>query len=496
MHHLSFIESRQKLLFNLFIPATFFVFALCFMPIGQVFQFDPSDEGIELIKAVLHSEGFSLYTQIWNDQPPFSTIILSFWLGLFGKSIFAARLLTLSFSTILVWSFCQNLRIYLGNFAAIIGTLLLVISCNFLRLSVSVMIGLPALAFAMLAIYFLTLYKQRGSYFLLVFSGSLLALSLQIKLFTAFIVPLIIFELIKNNLTNYHLQKSKYRLFYEIAVWLGSFLTVFIVVGLLFNSLNYEELLKSHFASKVKTAFNQQNSLGLVWSFFVLDFDYFLLSIVATIKIIKSKQWEQSFPLIWLIVSIMLLFNHRPVWYHHYLLVSIPLTWLATYGVTLSFPFFQKRHWYLNFKQNRFRQLTLSEFAVVFLMISILAIPLKLEITQLENHRLVEKSRENLQLLNVVLEHKKYTHWFFTDCPMYAFYSGLPVPPEIAVLSNIRIESRSITREQILSVMKTYHPEQALLCKSKVIQGYLNSYLSEHYLKTYESHSGTHYLIK
>ena len=160
MNHISSSQLKKFLLFNLFIPAIFFIFAIYFMPIEQVFQFDTSDEGIELIKASLHLEGFALYTQIWNDQPPLSTIILSSWLSLFGKSIFAARLLTLSFSTILIWSFCQTLRIYLGNLPAIIGTLLLVISCNFLRLSVSVMIGVPALALAMLSIYLLTLYKK------------------------------------------------------------------------------------------------------------------------------------------------------------------------------------------------------------------------------------------------------------------------------------------------------------------------------------------------
>ncbi|MDF5720635.1 MAG: glycosyltransferase family 39 protein, partial [Rhizonema sp. PD37] len=171
MNYISSFKLKNFLLFNLLLPATFFIFALCFMPIEQVFQFDTSDEGIELIKASLHLKGFALYTQIWNDQPPLYTIILSSWFNLFGQSIFASRLLTLSFSTILIWSFCQTLRIYLGNLSAVLGTLLLVISCNFLRLSVSVMIGLPALALAMLSIYILTLYKQRLCKKLIIISG-------------------------------------------------------------------------------------------------------------------------------------------------------------------------------------------------------------------------------------------------------------------------------------------------------------------------------------
>ena len=495
MNQILSFKLKNFLLFNLLLPATFFIFALYFMPIEQVFQFDTSDEGIELIKASLHLEGFALYTQIWNDQPPLFTIILSSWFSLFGKSIFASRLLTLSFSTILLWSFCQTLRIYLGNLQAILGTLLLVISCNFLRLSVSVMIGLPALALAMLSIYILTLYKQTLSQNLIIISGSLLALSLQIKLFTTFIVPLILFDLVQLKFTKHSQQESKQHLFFDIILWLASVSIVFILIGLLCHSLNYEQLLQSHLDRSVKTAFNKENSLKLTLLFFLQDFDYFLLAIPATIIIFQKRQWEKSFPLVWLLIVFILLINHRPVWYHHYLLISIPLTWLATYGATLSSDFFQQRNWYSNFKPVHLKKITLSGFAAGALIFSILLAPIKLGIIQLENHRYIEKSLDNIQLVNVMLEYKKSTQWVFTDCPIYAFYLGLPVPPEIAVLSHIRIESKTITHEQLLSVFEIYHPEQVLLCKSKTIRGYLNSYLNEYYLKTFENHAGTHYLL-
>ena len=388
MNHISSIQLKNFFFFNLFIPASFFIFTIYFMPIEQVFQFDTSDEGIELIKASLHLEGFAMYADIWNDQPPLSTIILSFWLDLFGKSIFAARLLTLSFSAILVWSFCQILRIYLGNFPAIVGTLLLIISCNFLRLSVSVMIGLPALALAMLSIYTFTLYKQNYSRSLIIISGSLLALSLQIKLFTAFLLPLIIFEFVQLKFSKKSQQQPKQNLFLDILLWIGSVSFTFIIIGIFCKSLNSEQLLQSHLETNVKTAFNQKNSLKLTLLFFLQDFDYVLLAIPAIINIIKNRQWEKSFPIIWLSTVFILLINHRPVWYHHYLLISIPLTWLATYGITLSSDFFQQSNWYSHFKPNRLKKLTLSGFAAGSLIFSILVTPIKLGVIQLENHRI------------------------------------------------------------------------------------------------------------
>ncbi|MBO3457458.1 glycosyltransferase family 39 protein [Aetokthonos hydrillicola Thurmond2011] len=479
---------KNFLFFNIFLPVSFFIFAIYFMPIEQVFQFDTSDEGIELIKASLHLEGFALYTQIWNDQPPLFTIILSFWLGLFGKSIFIARLLTLSFSTILIWSFCQTLRIHLGNFSAIVGTLLLIISCNFLRVSVSVMIGVPAISLAMLSIYLLTLYEQKMSRFFIVISGALLALSLQIKLFTAFIIPLVIFEIIKFTFLK---KLCRTKLFIDTLLWIASFSIIFILVGSLCNSLDSQQLLKSHLDDSVKIGFNQKSSLKLTLSFFLEDFDYLLLAIPAIITILKKRQWEKSFPLVWLISAIIVLIHHRPVWYHHYLLISIPLTWLATYGATLSFDFFRKKNWLHNFKLNQ-----IQSFAAVALIFSLFVTPIKLVIIQLENHSYLQKGKENTELLNIMLQHKQSTQWVFTDCPIYAFYSGLRVPPEIGVLSHIRIESKTITRQQLLSVFENYHPEQALLCKSKTIRGYVNSYLDEHYLKIYQNHVGSLYLLR
>jgi hypothetical protein len=491
---ITFSKFGDLLFFHIIIPVGFFIFAICFMPINQVFQFDAYDEGIELIKATLHLDGFAMYTQIWNDQPPMSTIILSFWLGLFGKSILVARLLTLTFSTVLIWSFCQIIRLYFGKLAAIIATLLLIISCNFLRLSVSVMFGLPSLAVAMLSVYALIIsqriYRQQiFHYILIIVSGSLLALSLQIKLFTAFLIPLIIFDLV-----NYHLKKnpqqiSKSNLFSDIGLWLTSFLTTFIIIGVLCDSLSYQQLLKSHIDDSVRIAFNQESSIKLTLSFLLQDFDYLLLAILAIIIIWRKKQWDRIFPITWLLTTFILLLNHRPVWYHHYLLISIPLVWLATYGITFSLPFVRR-----GLGWDKLKKLSLSSIASVLVIFSIIVIPIKLGIIQWENHKFVAQSQERIELLNVILAHKKSTHWFFTDCPIYAFYSGLPVPPEIAVLSQIRIDSKTITGEQLLTVLKKYQPEQILLCKSPLIRNYLNGYITAHYQKTYQSDLGIHYL--
>jgi hypothetical protein len=46
-------------------------------PLKETFEYDP-DEGVNVIKASLYSKGFSLYDEIWSNQPHLLTYILSY----------------------------------------------------------------------------------------------------------------------------------------------------------------------------------------------------------------------------------------------------------------------------------------------------------------------------------------------------------------------------------------------------------------------------------
>ena len=495
MNNIQQAKLKQFFLFNVLIPFVYFGFALCLMPIRQAFQFD-SDEGIELIKAVLHSEGFPLYTKIWNDQPPLLTILLSYWFDLFGKSIFAARILILSFATLLIWSFCQTLRIYLGKLPAILGTLLLSVSCNFLRLSVSVMFGLPSLALAMLSIYTLILYQQKPRLYLLILSGSFLALSLQTKLFTLFLVPVLVFQLIEFKLRESKNKALLSHLFYPAIWWLASILGVFIVIGISCNSFNFEQLLQASLGQNVKDAFPRKSSPQNIILMFLQDFDYVLLAIPGISLLLQKKEGLNKLPLIWLLTVTLLLLNYKPIWYHHYLLLSIPLTWLATYGATLAFGYFKEEGWHSVFKLQKLKEITLSGVAAAFFIFSMLVLPIKLTVIQLQNQSFLQQSHINVEVMASLYKYKQYTHWIFTDIPIYAFYADLDVPPEIAVFARKRLASGYLTDELLTSVMEMYHPEQVILGRFPEVRKQLKDYLNQNYSKVYDKKSTTHYVLR
>jgi hypothetical protein len=87
------------------------------------------------------------------------------------------------------------------------------------------------------------------------------------------------------------------------------------------------------------------------------------------------------------------------------------------------------------------------------------------------------------------------TQWLFTDLPMVAFYTGLKVPPELAVFSTKRIASGSLSDAKLAKILKTYQPEQVLLGRYPKVEAALAPYLSQHYRKQYEKDKVTQYVL-
>ena len=86
------------------------------------------------------------------------------------------------------------------------------------------------------------------------------------------------------------------------------------------------------------------------------------------------------------------------------------------------------------------------------------------------------------------------TRWVFTDNVMFPFYAGLPVPPEIAVLSTKRLQAGLITQAEILDVLRRYRPEQAVVCRG-IFDKTIMAYLKEHYTLKLEAGALRYYVL-
>ncbi|MBL7197408.1 MAG: glycosyltransferase family 39 protein [Candidatus Omnitrophica bacterium] len=294
--------------------------------IKQAFEYD-FDEGHNLIRFFLFAKGFSFYEQIWNDHPPLFTLILSYWFKLFKPSVYHARILVLLFSGILLWAFYQTIKNLWGHLCGFTAILLLLLSEIYIRLSISVMICLPSLSMAMLSIYCITLYKKSQLKHLLVLSGIFIALSLQIKLFTVFLIPIIALEIVY----------AKKRVLFSLLLWLGSFLAVYLAITIRFFHFNFSLMINQLLLPHLRQITIAGPNFSTLWEMILADYDIALLALMGIILLIRQKKWQLFFPVWWLTIALIILMLWRPIWEHYYPLISIPMCWLAAIGVVYSF---------------------------------------------------------------------------------------------------------------------------------------------------------------
>lgn len=481
---------------QLLIPIVFVIGTLVLMPVFDLFVYD-NDEGINVIKAVLMTDGYPLYTATWSDQPPIFTQLLQFVFALFGETMAVARLLVLALTTLFVWAYTSTIRLHLGIAAAWVALALLMLSDNFLRLSVSVMIGLPALSFAMVAIYLLQHYKQQPRTWMLLLSALLMGLSIQTKFFTLILVPIIGLDLLGFGHETAVSQQEFWRRLGSAVVWGVTIVAVYLAIGLYYQALDLDMLLNSHLSQDVQAAYADESSWAELRDFMLYDYGHLLLALLGLGIIAMRRMWHGLLPIGWLLLASVLLLNHRPVWYHHYQLISIPLCWLATYAVVplfdnrISHPhgttMAQATTWG---REQWWRALLGVQVALVLGGL----IYLRSERTiPYYNQRPYDQ-----EIVDQLSAHAAETNWVFTDRAIYPFYAGLPVPPEIAVFSRKRFFGENLDNQLLLGVMEKYHPEQVLLTRFQdelLTDPRFVTYLDGHYTKIQENPDYVYYRL-
>jgi hypothetical protein len=221
-----------------------------------------------------------------------------------------------------------------------------------------------------------------------------------------------------------------------------------------------------------------------------------LLAGVGIFLLLKHQPRWPLLPLIWLVTVWVGLTYYQPLWYHYYPLISVPVAWLATYGFTLAFKFFRQKQWYKTIRWRKLKQPTVMGMAAGFVIFALALTPLKLAVNAYINHQFVAESKPKLEVIEKVQAHQASTHWLFTDLPIVAFYTGLKVPPELAVFSTKRIASGSLSDAKLMNILQTYQPEQVLLGRYPKVKDVLEPYLSQDYIKQYEKDKITQYVLK
>lgn len=471
-------NSSSDIILPVLIALIFFAFTFAYYPFREKLQYD-TDEGLNLMRSMLVELGHPLYREVSSDQPPLFNQVLALVFHVAGFEVNAARLLVLLFSTLLVWSCAQFLQITWGKLAAILFLPLIVMTPRYLDLSVAVMIGVPSIALAAASMLFVALWHLQRKNVWLVLSGFLLAMSVLIKLFTGLLAPIFLIGITIAVSLDRKGEKFSLQMLRPAILWGISFVGLGMLLGVvLIGPQNVWAIIYPHLMAPTEAYFQSDN---FNINYYLQDaLPLILLSLVGVILAIYKRKWLTLYPLAWAIVAYGSFFFYSPVFYHHQLLITVPLTVIAAAGVaegilTLS---------HVRGIAELVRPQSLLGLGAIigFLLVSFYYFPgLDRELSN--SPRLsgfdLRATAGKLKVLRTMDEYADQTHWIMTDMPMYAFRVHRPVPPNLATISQKRLTTGSLTEKDILNAMREYRPEQVLIARFQIPA--LEEYLQKNY---------------
>jgi len=416
-------------------------------PLVERFEFD-EDEGIELMKGRLLADGHSLYAEVWDDQPPVLSAAFAGIYRLAGASVTASRFLVLAISALLLLSW-QAVSMRLGGRGLALATLGIVITQPFyLKLSLSAMAGLPAVALASAALACQIRWHQDRSRLALAASGGLIALAILTKLFLVILLPVLFVGIVLADLRNRRRQMR------NLSLWLvtGAGVGGLIAVAWLAPEA-WEQLVAPHASARQVEAYQDEPWLR------GFDASWALISLAAAgaVQRLRRRQWLWLYPTVWTVIALVMLLGHRPVWYHQRLLVLVPAAILAASALV------EALRWIRPGAPLRRLATSLLVIAAVGVMAGQHLPPLRAFV--MRGDSATEARRLQDRIVVDLREQAAPGSWVVTDRPIYAFRADLAVPPPVAVITAKRRVTGRLDEDVVLAAIDDYRIDVVLLAR-------------------------------
>lgn len=489
---------RKLFLKSLPVLLPVFFFLLVWTTVSDRLAFEIStDEGINLEKALLVGRDYPLYTEVWSDQPPLFTFFLAAAIKFVGVRVETLRLLITMISSALLFAAYEYLRAISGTKTAVIGVILIALLPTYLILSVSIMIGLTSISFAVISLMFLTFWHRKRKYSFILLSALFLGLSISIKLITGLLAPIFILGLAISELMREDRSDRWIQTLLPALIWGGIFTVVTLLIGLVLVGIdNIPQLITNHLGASSTDIFQSDGEFKLS-SHLGPSYPYLFLALLSGFYAIARKKWVLLYPFAWMVTAFVLLAFHSPVWYHHVILITIPAAILAAEIVVIGIDGLRRlvgeiaAHW--NFA-DWLHLATIIGLLILFFRVRPPDLTRYMTFPALRSESQALIDPETSGLLERVAEYKSETKWMLTDRPMYAFRNGILVPPEFAVLSLKRMITGEVTEEDLIEGVVRYKPEQVLIARYSLPN--LENHLSQEYTLSAEYELGMKLYIR
>ena len=458
------MKKKQTVIITILLPCLFLAGMLLWFPFRYVFEFN-TDEGVNLIKAMMSLKGFDLYSQVWSDQPPVLTYILAAVFRFMGLKVNAGRLLILVLSAVTIGAATDYLARRWGVLHALFGFVALVTLPFYTTLSVSIMIGLPSIAFSMLSFVSLDRWHQFGGKFWLVLAGISLALSVFTKIWTVILGPIFLAGILIQGWQNNDSAAKVVDRFRPVLWWVAGMVPITLLILLAMGFENLPQLVGVHLAASESPEMQLIAETRSINSFLEDSLLLFGLAFIGSLYALMGKKWHALYLIAWLVVGYAFLaLVVVPAWFHHQLLITIPAAMLGGIAIGAA----------LRDLVDRVRGSRLAKLASLpALLVVLLTVYFLVERVpptannfhaNLPNFRSPDLSEDvDFEIVAIIGDYAGQTDYLFTDRPMYAFRSGVAMPPELAVITQKRYSTGDPTQEEIYRVLMQTKPEQIVI---------------------------------
>ncbi|MFP3897029.1 MAG: ArnT family glycosyltransferase, partial [Anaerolineales bacterium] len=435
------------------------------------------DEGIYLQEALLQLQGHRLYVDIWSERPPLFSWMLAAAFSLWDPSVVVGRAVVLGTAVLAIPSLAMIARrLSDSRLAAVIAPLLLVSFPHFHSLSARLLIELPPVSLALLALALVLQYQKHPHLIWPALAAPAFASSLLIKPVTVpFYAPLIL--LLWQGIRQ---AASTWRLRWLLLAGFHGVMTLPVGIVMLYYGprVFLEHIVGTLFAMREAHALSLSKNWQVLCKYFLADkwglaypWLVALAALGGIVLLARRRRWSALVLAVWMGGVLAALMLHTPVRRYH--LFSLVPALIVPTAVALTEPLAALTTWpRLDGKQ---RGLVLT--CALGLIWCTAGLPsLARTVFDLHVESVSDKQQTPIRqaAIRFLQQQTPSDSVILSDDPMLAYKAQRPIPPLLAAPSYKRVEAGELEMNTMLRLEERFAPSAIIFWERRFerIPGY------------------------
>ncbi len=426
------------------------------------------DAGVYLESARMMRRGYPLYGVIFSSQPPLWLMLVSFSFHWFGESVLAGQLVTATASLVTVAATMTATAQLCGWSGGLIAGVLVMLSP--LQLKWIVTPDLPSVAFAAVGMALAAHYVQNGRRRWLLAAALAATCSVLVKLPGVYVFPALGLMLIARwcRVPGLNYQRRARAAACDTLIFAGVFAGLTMAVVLMMGAGEvWRQVVTFHAAARKAfpvVAFGDRCRLMLGFA----RHERLLACAVPFAALAVLGGLEGLVAVLWVSCTFIGLLSHRPLFSHHMVALIPAVAMAAGIGCAQLWKSSGALLKWLHGK-NQLAASLLGAAGALVISIGILIIAGQLRIAWREaiaHCRAAPQAagdRPDLKLARLIAERTQPGDVILTDAQDIAFLAQRDVPPETTDTSFVRIATRYISAQEVVSLGERHHVRAVLL---------------------------------